>query len=177
MASGPWTAGRCARDGVDRVGCRRLGFRVPTTPMGAPNLCRFGVFPFLGGRGSWAFTVPCHTGGRYSGLWVVSFLSFHPQRHQGRSRCRRIIRYVMCRLWRGRWRPSSLAVIWLQRLVVLTARPSTLDPRPSTSRGYALELFGALSLQTLRVGITTAVVVPSTKTRTPLLPAATAPPA
>ena len=52
-----------------------------------------------------------------------------------------------------------------------------LDPRPSTSRGYALELFGALSLQTLRVGITTAVVVPSTKTRTPLLPAATAPPA
>ena len=40
----------------------------------------------------------------------------------------------------------------------------------ATSRGYALELFGALSLQTLRVAITTAAVVPSTKTLTPLLP-------
>ena len=40
----------------------------------------------------------------------------------------------------------------------------------ATSRGYALELFGALSLQTLRIAITTAPVVPSTKTPTPLLP-------
>ena len=40
----------------------------------------------------------------------------------------------------------------------------------ATSRGYALELFGALSLHTLRVAITTAPVVPSTKTPTPLLP-------
>ena len=40
----------------------------------------------------------------------------------------------------------------------------------ATSRGYALELFGALSLQTLRIAITTAAVVPSTKTLTPLLP-------
>ena len=40
----------------------------------------------------------------------------------------------------------------------------------ATSRGYALELFGALSLQSLRVAITTAPVVPSTKTLTPLLP-------
>ncbi len=40
----------------------------------------------------------------------------------------------------------------------------------ATSRGYALEPFGALSLQTLRIAITTAAVVPSTKTLTPLLP-------
>ena len=46
----------------------------------------------------------------------------------------------------------------------------------ATSRGYALELFGALSLQTLRIAVTTAPVVPSTKALTPLLPHATAPP-
>ena len=40
----------------------------------------------------------------------------------------------------------------------------------ATSRGYTLELFGALSLQRLRIAITTAAVVPSTKTLTPLLP-------
>ena len=42
--------------------------------------------------------------------------------------------------------------------------------------GTRLELFGALSLQRLRIAITTAAVVPSTKTLTPLLPNATAPP-
>lgn len=36
----------------------------------------------------------------------------------------------------------------------------------ATSRGYALELFGALSLQSLRVAITTVVVVSSTTTLT-----------
>ena len=40
----------------------------------------------------------------------------------------------------------------------------------ATSRGYALELFGALRLQSLRIAITTAAVVPSTKALTPLLP-------
>ena len=92
--------------------------------MGTPYLRRFGVLPFLGGCG--AFTGLCHTGGRYSGLWAVSSTSLHPRRHRVRSR---IIRCVMCRLWWGRWRRSSPSVIWLRRLVVLTARPSILSSK------------------------------------------------
>ena len=70
--------------------------------------------------------MPCHPGGRYSGLWVVLFVS---PRGWVRGRCHRIIRCVMCRLLRGRWRRSSLAVIWLRRLVVLTARLSAPSSR------------------------------------------------
>ena len=92
--------------------------------MGTPNLCRFGVFPFLGGCG--AFTGSCRSGGRYSGLWAVSFVSPHLW---VRVRCRRIIRCVMCRLLRGRWRRSSPAVIWLRGLVVLTVRLSVLSSK------------------------------------------------
>ena len=43
------------------------------------------------------------------------------------------IRCVICRLWGGRWRRSSPAVIWFRGLVVLTVRPSA----PSSKRWVA----------------------------------------
>ena len=116
--------GSCSTGGgVDRAGRRRLGFRVPTTPMGAPNLRRFGVFPFLGGCG--AFTGLCDGGGRYSGLWVVLFVS-PLQCHQVPSR---VIPFTTSRRSPQRWRRSSPAGIWLLRLVVLTVRLSTLSSK------------------------------------------------
>ena len=96
------------------------------TPWEPPDLRKVGGSPILGVVEAGQFTGLCHMGGRYSGLWVVSFVSPHLW---VRGRCHRIIRCVMCRLWRGRWRRSSPAVIWLRRLVVLTARPSALSSR------------------------------------------------
>ena len=96
------------------------------TPWEPPDLRKVGGSPILGVVEAGQFTGLCHMGGRYSGLWVVSFVSPHLW---VRGRCHRIIRCVMCRLWRGRWRRSSPAVIWLRRLVVLTARPSVLSSR------------------------------------------------
>ena len=47
-----------------------------------PTFCppEFGGSPISWGCRSRAFTGECHTGGRYSGLWVVSFVSPYPQR-------------------------------------------------------------------------------------------------
>ena len=92
--------------------------------MGAPGPLQGRGFSHSWGCRGRAFTGLCHTGGRYSGLWVVLFVSPYLW---VRGRCRGIIRRVMCRLLLGRWRRSSLAVIWLRRLVVLTARPSVLS--------------------------------------------------
>ena len=68
--------------------------------MGAPDLRKVGGSPIPWGCRSRAFTGLCHPGGRYSGLWVVSFVSPH---RWVQVWCHRIIRCVMCRLWRGRW--------------------------------------------------------------------------
>ena len=56
-----------------------VGFRVPTPHHGSPRTsARSGVLPFLGVVESRAFTVLCHTGGRYSGYG--SCRSFPPTR-------------------------------------------------------------------------------------------------
>ena len=47
----------------------------PTHPWEPPDLCKVGGSPISWGCRSRAFTVPCHPGGRYSGLWVVLLVS------------------------------------------------------------------------------------------------------
>ena len=111
-----------------QAGRRWLGFRVPNNTYGSPRRSApqsSGVLPFLGvveaGHLPGSVTLVGDTRG------YGSCRSFPPTRSvRVRSRCRRFVRCVMCRLWPGRWRRSSPAVIWLLRLVVLTARPSVL---------------------------------------------------
>ena len=70
--------------------------------------------------------------------------------------------------WRAARSDPSASLVDCRAASLISAISCSTDV--VASRGYALELFGALSLQTLRVAITTAPVVPSTKTPTPLLP-------
>ena len=58
------------------------------TPWEPPDLCKVGGSPISWGCRGRAFTVPCRCGGRYSGLWVVLFVSPYLW---VRVRCYRII--------------------------------------------------------------------------------------